>query len=469
MFQSTPARPAWPTAEEEKLKLFQTAQAAVARTQGQSSVPAAVDPVQASSGSKGPSAAAVMYSQAIAAVRNDTSKQHTYSPPATATGKVQLPMATALKPAKVPGYQTAEEEKAALRRYENAKRAVDRVQGPDEYPSDVPGGSGPGLIPYDSLYPTAATDSAPQSIAPPPLNELPPPFEAGPPLTAPQQLSEKERLRRAYEAQDAAASLSHQTTAAATIPRQASPAQPRAGATPPISYDASPPPFSGGQVYSDATAEKELLRRRFEAQDAAVNRIPSPSVPPTPPRNGSIVANATTTRSGSVVSTAPSLRSRPTPLPPIADGSGQRVLSAAEEKALLRAKFEAQDSGSAGSEAPPPMYLNGYVSALASASSSAGAPPSFSSGLSYGSSPSHPSPPPLMPRPPQEYIKETQEEDARVVRMTMNGVIPRIENDGRNEGTTFSRKPSAVANPVAAMNEWSFGNLPPLPPKLPGD
>lgn len=380
-----------------------------------------------------------MYSQAIAAVRND-SKQ-TQSPPAPA--KVQLPMATSSKPGKVPGYQTAEEEKAALRRYEDAKRAVDRVQGPSEYPSGAPGGSGPEPISYDSLYPAASSGSAAQSMAPPPLNELPPPFEAGPPLTAPQQLSEKERLRRAYEAQDAA-SLSRQTTATAMIPRQASPA------VPPASYDTSPPPFSG-PAYSSATAEKELLRRRFEAQDAAVT-TPSPTPPQTPPaRNGSVPP----ARSGSLVSTAPSLRSRPAPLPPISDGSGQRVLSAAEEKALLRAKYEGYDSASSG-EAPPPMYLNGYVSALGSASSS-GAPPSINSGLSYSSSPRHASPPPLMPRPPQEYIKETQEEDARVVRMTMNGAMPRIAED-----FSMSRKPSAIA---AAPNEWSLGNLPPLPSK----
>ena len=381
-----------------------------------------------------------MYSQAIAAVRND-SKQ-TQSPPAPA--KIQLPMATSSKPGKVPGYQTAEEEKAALRRYEDAKRAVDRVQGPSEYPSGTPGGSGPEPISYDSLYPAPSSGSAAQSMAPPPLNELPPPFEAGPPLTAPQQLSEKERLRRAYEAQDAA-SLSRQTTATATTPRQASPP------APPASYDASPPPFSG-PAYSSATAEKELLRRRFEAQDAAV-------APQTPVRNGSVPPNSTPARSGSLVSTAPSLRSRPAPLPPIADGSGQRVLSAAEEKALLRAKYEGLDSASSG-EAPPPMYLNGYVSALGSASSS-GAPPSINSGLSYSSSPRHASPPPLMPRPPQEYIKETQEEDARVVRMTMNGAMPRIAEDG-----SISRKPSAVA---VAPNDWSIGNLPPLPSKRLGD
>jgi len=141
-------------------------------------------------------------------------------------------------------------------------------------------------------------------------------------------------------------------------------------------------------------------------------------------------------------------------------------LSAAEEKALLRAKYEAQDSASSG-EAPPPMYLNGYVSALASASSSAGgggAPPSIgSSGMSYTSSPRLGSPPPLLPRPPQEYIKETQEEDARVSRMAMNGVMPL---DGESRKPKQQHQQQGVPG---MMNDWAIANLPPLPPKLLGD
>ena len=442
--------------------MFQSAQAAVARTQGFSAVPSASDPTQSSSGSKGPSAAAMMYSQAIAAVRND---KQAYSPPAPA--KVQLPAATSSKTPKVPGYLTAEEEKAALRRYESAKRAVDLVQGGSEQFSGTPGGSGSGLISYDSLYPAAASGSAAQAMAPSP-NDLPPPFEAGPPMTAPQQLSEKERLRRAYEAQDAAA-LSRQTSATATIRSQGSTIQSRqapAAAPPQASYDATPPPFSGGPAYSSAASEKELLRRRFEAQDSVANRVPGPVAPQTPPRNGSLLASsATPARSGSVVSTSSSFRSRPTPLPPIADGNEQRVLSAAEEKALLRAKYEAQDSASSG-EAPPPMYLNGYVSALASASSSAASGAPHSSGLSYPSSPRLGSPPPLLPRPPQEYIKETQEEDARVSRMTMNGTM-RLEGEGKAE----PRKPKQHhQQPTPGMvGDWAIANPPPLPPKLLGD
>ncbi|KAF8802835.1 hypothetical protein BYT27DRAFT_7305745 [Phlegmacium glaucopus] len=62
---------------------------------------------------------------------------------------------------------TADEEKAALRRYEEAKRAVDRTQL-SEYSSDLsPVASAP--IAYESLFPAAST-SGPGTTDEPPLS-----------------------------------------------------------------------------------------------------------------------------------------------------------------------------------------------------------------------------------------------------------------------------------------------------------
>ncbi|KAF8634511.1 hypothetical protein AX15_000844 [Amanita polypyramis BW_CC] len=444
----------WPTAEEEKLKLFHSAQAAVARNQGYGTIPSATDPTQFSSTNKPPSAAAAMYSQAMSAVRNDPAKR---SHPPLGAAKVTLPpsLVQPSKMTKAPGYLTAEEEKAALRRYEEAKRAVDRTQYSGIL-QDTPGGSGSGLVPYDSLYPSAPSDPTAQAMGPPPLHDLPPPFEAGPPLSAPQQLSEKERLRRNYEAQDAA-TPSRQSSTTITTPQRGSPVAPLAP------YDGLPPPFGGNSAYASATAEKELLRRRFEGQDVAANGLPNAKPPQTPPRSsGSTHTNSSLPRNGSISST---LRSRPAPLPPPAvDGNGQRVLTAAEEKALLRAKYEAHDAA-AGGEAPPPMYVNGYTNGLPSAGSSSDA---SQSNLSYVSSMQILSPPPLMPRPPQEYIKETQEEDARVTRMVMNRVMsPRgIQDEEKTEmGHSVPRKLTATPAPAIAA---PF-DKPPLPPKPLGE
>jgi hypothetical protein len=51
-----------------------------------------------------------------------------------------------------------------------------------------------------------------------------------------------------------------------------------------------------------------------------------------------------------------------------------------------------------------------------------------------------------MPRPPAEYIQETQAEDARVSRFALDGVIPADEEIIRSTSPTF--KHGAVTAPV---------------------
>lgn len=413
----SPTKAAWLTAEEEKLRLFQQAQAAVQRNQG---LPYTAPPpaharnnsdhsmkVPASSGGSGtksPSAAATLYTQAVNA-------QSRLSPgPSVAT-----PSRTN---AVVPQYLTADEEKAALRRYEEAKRAVDRTQnsGFDEPPPDHTAASS-APIAYESLFPAAASTSRPGAT------DEPPPFTSSP---IPQShLSEKERLRRAYEASDAAARARQNDVNNSTPP-------------PPIS-----PPTQG--QYANALEEKEALRRKFEARDNAQAKIAA--IPQTPPRAGT-VANSPANE------TSPSTGSRPTPLPPATAAS--RVLSAAEEKALLRAKFEARDAQA--------NRVNGSNVSLPIMTST---------------------PPPLMPRPPVEYIKETQEEDARVSRLNGEPPVIDLTPDNSRRGTP---KISQAGSPSGTVSDANGGNgqaaldmkpfspfgaaferSPPLPTKLPGE
>lgn len=350
---------AYMSAEEEKLRLFEQAQLAAQKTQG---IPyTAPPPTHArndsessnrgqSSGSGKPTAAATLYAQAINAQGRSAGSPgpSASTPPRT-------------KPT-VPQYLTADQEKAALRRYEEAKRAVDRTQ--TEFSSDVtPGSSAP--IAYESLFPAAASSSSRPSAP-----DQPPPFN---PSVIPQShLSEKERLRRAYEANDAAAR-----------------ARQNASPTPP---PLSPP--SHGQ-YTSALEEKEALRRKFEERDNA--QAKGALVPQTPPRNGSFGPGTNSAERSSSSIRSPSAKatgSRPTPLPPTAGASS--VLTAAEEKALLRAKLESRD---AQTNRRPAINGNHNLSAPLAPTT----------------------PPPLMPRPPVEYIKETQEEDARVSRLNDGG------------------------------------------------
>ena len=276
----------------------------------------------------------------------------------------------------MPHYPSAEEEKAALRRYREAKLAVDRSQNTQFAPREAGGaGSSDGpaaLVSYDSLYPE------PDGYAG--GSDIPPPFDSSGSGSQPQYLNEKERLRRQYEAQDAA-------VLAAQAPAPAQDAPSHTAQVP--SYAGPPPEENAGML------EKEILKRRLDEQERVALLLqqqqqqqqqqleraelllhrqqleqehPTPSQ--TPPRvNGS----------------------RAPPVPPTLNGF--KPLTAAEEKAQLRAKYATEEQGMANGHA---------LDALPSRHPYASATPM-----------SEPPPPPLLPRPPVEYIQETQEADIR--------------------------------------------------------
>lgn len=329
---------------------------------------------------------AALYSQAMSSRSTDSS-------PRTKT-QVKPP---------VPQYLTAEQEKAALRRYNEAKLAVDRTQGMSygDEPMQASGGSSSSPIAYDALYPASST-----SVYHSTGSDSPPAFES--PSTPPSHLSEKERMRRAYEARDAA-DLTE-------------------------SYSSPPPVFSTGGSSSNSAfalqqglSEKEIIRRKFEAQDAESMGAGGSSVPQPPPR---------TNRSASATA-------RPIPTIPAASGSS-RTLTAAEEKALMKAKYASDD---------------GMISNQSASSSS------------LSSLPTPPAPPPLMPRPPVEYIQETQEEDARVSRfVSEDGHLPLLDPavDKVKTGSGLDIRPftpfsSGFENGTIKLP----GPPPPLPPKPP--
>ncbi|OBZ65681.1 hypothetical protein A0H81_14312 [Grifola frondosa] len=322
---STPRSQAWPTAEEEKARLFNEAQAAVMRTQArESSVPSSPTPSHhTANGSFGSpqhamSTGAALYSHAMSSISRTPTAQ---SLPPAASGSQQASRS-------VSQFPPAEYEKAALRRYYDAKAAVDRTQGATY---DMASGSEPSApISYDALYPsqpTSSPHSAPVPRSPPP-QDLPPPFPASSYIHP--ILSEKERLRRHFEAQDAGA-----------VPVVPPPNGAYVSAPSSLGF-ASPPPFSPASVTS-AFAEKEMLRRRFEAQDAAARAA---SGPPTPPLrdNGSHARP-----------------SRSPPLPPAGSANGSRPLTAVEEKARLKAMYDAEERGAQPGELHTPPYSRSPV------------------------------------------------------------------------------------------------------------
>ncbi|CAE6363547.1 unnamed protein product [Rhizoctonia solani] len=351
----------------------------------------------------------------------------------------------------------------------------------DPYGSNSSPGPSPTVPGYDAIYgnqttpptvygqPPTSSPTRPLSVrrSPQPLTASPPAFTSDlppgftpnpvPAASALSALEEKARLRRQYEEQDAGASHLSPTSP---------PAGPPPSSPPPPAFSPSPPSGYGTSAHD----EKERMRLMYAEQDAAVRtserratdesgkRAALPVPPPAP--NG-----------------AP---------PPFAGGfinpATFKPLSAAEEKARLRAQYEAEASGAAvggSSDEPPPPEYGLPPSRQATITSppvrsATLTPSSFSDGgsnigatiqrdpsISWGKrratqTPAPveeetrsmfvppPPPPPLLPKPPASYIQETLE--AHDALKSWNG----------------SRPPSmdyeALASPTALV-------APPIPPK----
>jgi hypothetical protein len=369
------------TAEQEKLRLFEKAQEAAARTHATQTVVPVINRTPTPKSNPPEVQPIVPKQSAAAALYAEAMKSRSTSGSQVGGSSSTSPIKTAPVP-----YLTAAQEKAALRRYEEAKRAVDRTQ--HTY-------SGP--IAYDSLFP--ADSSSPQT-PPPPADDGPPPFDSAVAGSSNiiAQLSEKERLRREYEARDVAA---------------LDQVSPPAAYAPPAAYPGSSTPAQ----YASAVEEKETMRKKLEARDAQLAGRPNGPPQPPPRSNGVREGDGRLSPSRS-----PTTASRPAPVPPASASGITRVLTAAEEKALLRARYDAYDSSrktqtpNSAPPADPPM---------ASAST----------------------PPPLMPRPPAEYIKETQEEDARLSKL--NGVLSDVPGLKLNGSSSSSPRNGYGPGPLA--------------------
>lgn len=373
---------AWPTADMEKVRLYEHAQATAKRTQAygvtspsihsrtssETNSPGAREKSFSSGVVPGPAipAGVALYKQAVSSISpnvdNDSGTPNSRVTPPSPPSSIS----------RVPHYPSAEEEKAALRRYHEAKLAVDRNQNTQFVSREgIDAGSSAGVtapVDYDSLYPE------PDGQGHAGGSDMPPPFDSPGGSSQPRYLNEKERLRRQYEARDAAA-LAAQSQAQ----RQEPPSTP--------THVARASSYGGPPLEESGLSEKEILRRRLEEQDRVALLLQQqqqqqeqeqPVPPQTPSRMNSRINGF-----------------RAPPVPPMVNGF--KPLTAAEEKAQLRAKYEAEEQASSlnghALDATPPRHP------YATATPTSEEPP--------------PPPPPLMPRPPAEYIQETQEADIR--------------------------------------------------------
>lgn len=343
------------------------------------------------------SAGAALYSHAMASVNKPSWATPVVPSPPVPPPVSQFPTSSPLP--------SATEEKEMLRRYHDATRAVQRHQEVNFGSPDDIMPSGSSSLPHDS------------SIGAP--DELPPPWVPSPEFSQTEDMSEKERYRIAFEARERAATAAVQQSSAPP---------------PPASPTTSPP----AGYYTATGTHYPGVNGSGPFGETADGGLPPPWHP-TPPAAQSGLP--------------PHLRARSPPVPPNPAQPGlSRVLSAAEEKALLKAKYDAEEQPAPSPPISPQGQQEYYSSQRAKSSPGKLSPTRTDLPLSRdqrqvaipASTPPQ-TPPPLLPRPPASYIQETAEENARLQDELANG---QLSASSTVMTTAMASIPPSVTTPV---------------------
>jgi hypothetical protein len=282
--------------------------------------------------------------------------------------------------------------------------------------------------PTSSLYRSATASSPSSDYTQPPVSSPPP---ATPPsISIDPNLSDKDRMNYYYRMQDvAASSLHNQVGSPSTIPSSSPPG-----------YDDDPyqpppiPPMNGNGSARplNAMEEKAMLRAQYAAEDAQRQQSPAPPPEPVQSAPPPVPIRSTTSESAhSLIPSRPTLDTRDS-----SKSSSPGITSPVTDEPLLR-------------------------------------DPSISWGKKKATLPRTPTPPPLMPRPPVEYIEETQVQDAMMVSRE-GGEVDEVEDDDNwpDEGISPASIPLDIQpfTPfVVSFATRPFEVPPPLPPKVPLD
>lgn len=307
---------------------------------------------------------------------------------------------------------TAAEEKEMLRRYHDATSAVQRHHEANFGSPDGAMSSSSSGLPHDTTpgpYPGGNLDTS----GPAP-DELPPPWVPSPEFSQLEGMSEKERYRIAFEARERAA-VEPQST------------------SPPPSVSPTTIPTVDYYYTAIGTLPPDVNGSNSPVEGGG---LPPPWQPTSPTRQSGL---------------PPHLRARSPPLPPSPTQPGQqRMLSAAEEKALLKAKYEAEEQVVAAPTSPiTPRRQDEYNSPPRTPSTAGLLPSPVRSEAPISRDqrqiPPPRSPPPLLPRPPASYIRETAEEDARLQDELANGKLSAIAVEANGTATETVTLPVSVA------------------------
>lgn len=274
-------------------------------------------------------------------------------------------------------------EKEQMKRYYEARDRVDRATQQQSSPT------------LNDAEPSSSTALAPP-IAGPSQTKLP---TGSPGSTAPGAMSEKEQMRRYYEAQDRVNRASR-TPATSSLGHGNPSPSPPASPIPGPSTLVPPPPQAG----PSGLTEKEQMKRYYEAMD----RVRTATGGAGASSSGSA---APPVASGSGSGPSAGSGAGPSSAPPIGSPAW---LSAEDEKEQMRKRYESATQAvsrrthgqRASQSSPPPPTASTSAHGSPIKSQVGGSP---TAAYSYASKPPMPEddgpPPPLPARPPQEYVR----------------------------------------------------------------
>ncbi|EJT98442.1 hypothetical protein DACRYDRAFT_118718 [Dacryopinax primogenitus] len=347
-----------------------------------------------------------------------------------------------------PGWSNAEDEKAQLSRYYEAKHAVSRkAEGGDiGEPMGAGGGSSSAYIHAHSASSLPLSQMTSPALAPQPIHQASPSPVGHYASSAPTRMNSVASVRK-----EQTPSPVYNRTHPQHTPT------PSAGYGAPQDYFTQQRPYTPQQTAPGPSAfspgsrasgvplpvdEKERMKLFFEAQDAArryqetqgASGSGGSGMNNSPPHAGPM-ASSSSYPSPPVTVGPPGYEDAP----PAIDGGSSRSMSALEEKARLAREYQQQQQVAQGqlsrnpsiqsvrTPGPPQMPQYGAPPMLSPSYSNSGLPsittqygttPLQRNNSSYKFIPSpieeEPSgpPPPLLPRPPQAYIEQTIQEEA---------------------------------------------------------
>ncbi|KZT44009.1 hypothetical protein SISSUDRAFT_324291 [Sistotremastrum suecicum HHB10207 ss-3] len=211
-----------------------------------------------------------------------------------------------------------------------------------------------------------------------------------------------------------------------------------------------------GSVNKDANSMASPLLSHHNGEESGNGSAGSSMHDDTDIRSQRVTTSRSRSGKGNTLPQPPSLPAGLTP-------GSSLPLTAAQEKARLKAQYDAEESRPVSSS-PGNRQPGGQLRETFASAETMRRDPSISQGKKRALHDPNISPPPLPPRPPAEYLVETQMEDART-RAEEERLAAAMSNTSDN--LPYDQSSIEASDLGSSDPGLSSANPPPLPPKVP--